>query len=359
MSHRISLCTIIAACLLLAGGDTAGWAQEVKADEHEVKPLQVLTRDNLILGAEVGIGIAVSLNPETKVVKEAFDVSKIVLDQSVKSVEFRDSVLSSHLLVVNAEIERLRSIDVHSPEAQAILANLRREHFSTDSTGMFLAKSVFSLRMVYGVASQYATKKLSGKIAENFARKIPLGNKVEYMWIGKKGLIRANTNIPWSHLKELGENSRLLTNAFRTVVLKKIGERIGRYAVESMLDKAVEDILRGHPSIPEAVYTLRVDAMVRPELLAPIAAAQPAMVPAAVAMPPVILAQPDPVIRAASVQQQVVAAQHHESSSTARSGGGSNYDPPVERHPTHNLPSSINIGGSFTGGSGSTLFTRF
>lgn len=351
---------IVAGCLVFPGANTGGWSQEIRDDRDEVKPLQILTSEKFITAAQIGIGVAVALNPETKAVKEAFDISKIVAEQSVKAAEFRNSVVESHLLVVSAEAKRLENLDLHSPEAQAILADLRRGHFSQDSTAMFLAKSVFSLRMAYGVASQYATKKLSGKLGEKIARQIPIGNRVELIWIGKKSFVRTYTDIPWKHLKELGENSRVLTDAFRTVVLKKIGERIGRYAVESTLDKAVEDILRDHPSIPEASYTLRVDAMVRPELLAPIAQAQPAMAPAAVAVPAVILAQPDPVIRAASVQQQVVAAQHYEGSSNrSGSSGRSNYEP-VERHPTHNIPTSISLpGGSFTGGSGSTLFTRF
>jgi hypothetical protein len=365
MSPRRFFSTIIfAGCLLSPMSNTQAPAQEVNAADEPVKPLQFLTNDKFLTAAQVGIGIAVDLNPETKAIKEAADFTKIVMDQSVQAADFRNSVVESHLLVVKEEAETLRDIrqregNLNSPEAQAILRDLKAGHFSQDGAATFLLKSVFSLRMAYGVASEYATKKLTGKIAGKLAGQLPTGDRVELMWISKRSYVRTHFDIPWRHLKELGENSKLLTNAFQKVILKKIGERIGRYSVESTLDKTVEDILRDHPSIPEAAYVLRLDAMVQPQLLAPIAA-QPAMVAAPMAMPAVIRTQPDPVIRAASVQQQVIAAQPYGGgSSGSGSGRGSNYDPPVERHPTHNLPSNINIGGSWTGGSGGTLFTRF
>lgn len=361
----VSQAVILAGCLLFPIANTPAPAQEITPDDQVVKPLQILTNEKFITAAQVGIGIAVELNPEIKAIKEAADFTKIVAEQSVKAADFRNSVVESHLLVVKEEAETLKDIrqregNLNSPQAQAILADLKAGHFSQDSTSMFLAKSVFSLRMAYGVASEYATKKLTGKLAEKVAGQFSAGGRVELMWIGKRSFVRTHYDIPWRNLKELGANSKLLTNAFQKVILKKIGERIGRYAVESTLDHAVEDILRDHPSIPEAAYVLRLDATVQPQLLAPIAQAQPVMAQAPMAMPAIIRAQPDPVIRAANVQRQVIAAQHYESASSGSgSGRNSNYDPPVERHPTHNLPSSINIGGSFTGGSGSSLFTRF
>ena len=364
-SRRVFQTIIFAGWLFLPVANPQAPAQEITPDDHVVKPLQILTSDKFITAAQVGIGIAVELNPELKTIKEAADFTKIVAEQSVKAADFRNSVVESHLLVVKEEAETLKDIrqregNFDSPEAQAILADLRAGHFSQDSTTMFLAKSVFSLRMAYGVASEYATKKLTGKLAEKIAGQLPTGDRVELMWIGKRSFVRTHYDIPWKHLKELGANSKLLTNAFQTVILKKIGERIGRYAVESTLDQAVEDILRGHPSIPEAAYVLRLDAMIQPQLLAPIAQAQPVMAQAPMAMPAVIRAQPDLVIRAASVQHQVIAAQSYGGGSGGSgSSRSSNYDPPVERHPTHNLPSNINIGGSWTGGAGGTLFTRF
>jgi hypothetical protein len=360
--RRILSAIIFAAWLFFPMANTQAPAQEVKAEDEPVKPLQILTNEKFLTAAQIGIGIAVDLNPETKAIKEAADFTRIVADESVKAADFRNSVVESHLLVVKEEAETLKDIrrregNLNSPEAQAILQDLKAGHFSKDDTGMFLLKSVFSLRMAYGVASEYATKKLTKNIAEKIAGQLPTGDRVELMWIGKRSFVRTHLDIPWKHLKELGENSKLLTNAFQKVILKKIGERIGRYAVESTLDKTVEDILRDHPSIPEAAYILRLDAMVQPQLFTAIAA-QPAMAPVPMAMPAVIRAQPDPVIRAASVQQQVIAAQPYGGGGSG-SGRGSNYDPPIERHPTHNLPTNISIGGSWTGGAGGTLFSRF
>jgi hypothetical protein len=262
-------------------------------------------------------------------------------------------------LVVSAEAKKLEEIrqregNLNSLEAQAILGDLKRGHFSQESTGMFLAKSVLSGRMAYGVTSHYYMDKwMKVFFGETLAKRLPAGNRVELMWIGKGSLVRIHTNIPWRYLLALGESSRKFTDSLKKVLLKKIGKQLGHFVVENTLDKVVEDILRDHPSIPEATTVLRLNMFNDPRLMAPMVQAA---TPVPIAIPPEIRVQRDPVVSAASVQHQVIEEQHYRASS---GGSESAQSKPVE-HPTHSIPSSINIGGgSFTGGAGSSLFTRF
>jgi hypothetical protein len=287
----------------------------------------------------------------------------IVLDESVKATDFRNSVVNSHLLLVNQEARRLSDIkkrdgNLESDEAQAILRDLRHGHFTEDSTGIFLAKSVFSGRMAYGVASQTANYFAMRQVGQYAAKLIPTGDRVERMWIGKRSFVRLNTDIQWKHLTVLGRQSKLLTDALQKVLLVRIGRAIGRYGVESFLDQKAEEILRDHPSMPEAATYLRVDMMVQPQL----AEAIPVMPSASLVMPPVVRVQQDPVVRAASVQQQIIEEQHYQVSagSSRRAPKNSRQNPPEEHHPTHSIPNSISLpGGSWTGGSGSSLFSRY
>ena len=346
-------------------------AQGIREDDQQVAPRQFLSRETFLTGAQIGIDVAVALNPETAAVKKAADVTKIVLDEGIKATEFRNSVVESHLLVVNAEAKKLETIkdrdgNLNSPEAQAILGDLRRGHFASGGTGMFLAKSVFSARMAYGVTSHYAKDEfMKAFFGETIAKRLPFGNRAEALWIGKQSFVRTYTNIPWRYLKVLGENSRKLTDALKVVLLKKIGKQLGQYTLENTLDKAVEDILRDHPSIPEATSYYRLSAMMDPRLLMPMAqpalAAMPvplAAMPAPLVAPQLILTQRDPVVNAATVQHQVMAEQHYHVSTGSSESHHS--DPPERNeHPTHNVPTSIHIGGSFTGGVGGTLYTRF
>jgi hypothetical protein len=168
----------------------------------------------------------------------------------------------------------------------------------------------------------------------------------------------------------LGENSRKLVDALKEVLLKKLGKAIGQYAVESTLDQVVEDLLRDHPSIPEAATALRLNIMTNPMVLLPAPAPMPAQVPQAIPaapavraiipiLPPVTLVQRDPFVSAASVQQQVIQYEVDRGPSTSANVEPSQREP-VD-HPTHSssLPSSISISGSFTGASGSSLYTRY
>jgi hypothetical protein len=351
---------------------TSARAFDLQDAENQVRPLQVLTRPSV----QIGIGVAVALNPSTAGLKKAVDVTKLLLDESIAATEFRNSVVQEHLIVVSKETEKLEEIkqrdgNLKSDEARAIIDDLKRGHFANESTEMFLAKSVFSARMVYGVASRYYTDKfIEHLFGESIAKRLPLGNRAETFWLRKTGVVRTYTNIPWNHLTVLGRNSRLLTDSLKVVLLKKIGKAIGSYTLQNSLDRIVEDILRDHPSIPEAAVSLRLNLMTQPqllrqpELLMPMPALRP-VAPALVPAPPTafrappIMIQRDPVVSAAAVQQQVI---HYQ----IEYGGSQSVrvEPevrePVE-HPTHSssLPSSISIGGSFTGGSGSTLFTRY
>ena len=325
------------------------------SEDQEVTPLQVLTSDSFVTAAQIGVGVSVELNPELKVAKECGDFAEIVMEQSVVATDFRNDVVQSHLLLVSAEAKKLGEIrardgNLDSDEAKAILADLRQGHFAQDSPAMFLAKSVFSGRMAYGVASQYAIGRATDKRAAGLSTGLLTGDRVELLWVGKKSFVRTYTNIPWKYLKVLGKNSKQFTNALQRVLLQEIGKRIGRIAVENTLDKVVGEILNRHPSIPEAAYSLRLDMMVEPHALLPMAqAAQPALI----AVPREIRVQRDPVVSAASVQQQVFQEQHYE---VASSGGNeSAHAEPMESHPTH-----VSISGSsFTGGSGSSLFSRY
>jgi len=330
---------------------------------EQVTPRKILTRDNLITAAQIGIGVAVDLNPSMRSIKTAFDMTGIVLDESVKAVDFRNNVIKSHLLLVSQEAKELIAIkerdgNLESDKAQAILQDLRRGYFAQDSTGMFLAKSVFSGRMAYGVVSQTANYFAMGWVGENTAKLIPTGDRVERMWIGKRSFVRLNTDIQWKHLTVLGRQSKLLTDALQKVLLVRIGRAIGRYGVESFLDQKAEEILRDHPSMPEAATYLRVDMMVQPQL----AQAIPAVPEVPLMLPPVVRVQQDPVVRAANVQQQIIEQQHYQVSdgSSHSVSGNSRQSPPEEHHPTHSIPSSISLpGGSWTGGSGSSLFSRY
>jgi hypothetical protein len=331
-------------------------------DDRQVRPLKVLNEDRLLAAAQIGMGIVVTLNPEFAAIKKAADFTALVAGESVKAADFRNSVVNSHLLVVSAEAKRLEDIrkrdgNLKGEEAQAILADLRRGHFSDDSTASFLVKSVFSGRMVYGVASQYAVGEITGKIGEKIAKSSRIGNEVELLWVRKGSLMR-RTGIQWSYLKAAGEQSRRLTNAFEEVVLKRIGRRIGRYTVESTLDKFADEVLREHPSIPEAATYLRLNVMIQPrEAVAMAQAARPAEMQ--IALPVQLEVQQDPVASAASVQRQIIDQQQYQVSSGEEP---SSHVERVDDHPTHssNIPTSINISGaSFTGASGSTLFSRF
>jgi hypothetical protein len=356
-------------CLGVLGvvvGGVAARAQDITQDSAQVRPLRILSRDHLLTAAQIGVGVAVALNPELEGVHKLADFTALTLDEAVKATAFRNSIVESHLLVVSAEatkLEDLRTRDgnLDSPEAQAILDDLRRGHFATDGTGMFLARSVVSGRMAYGVASHYYLNKwMKAFFGGTLGRRLPLGNRVERVWLARNGLVRTYTNIPWRYLTTLAESSRLLTDAIKKVLLQKIGKALGQYAVQSTLDQEVERILADHPSIPEAAVYLRLDAMNDPRLLMPMA--QPAMPVAAVAaavpiaVPRAIAVQADPVVSAASVQHQVLSEPQYR---VDTGGSESAHVEPVE-HPTHrDLPTSISIGGSFTGGSGSTLFSRF
>ena len=65
-----------------------------------------------------------------------------------------------------AKLEDIHARDgnLNSPEAQAILGDLRSAPRSETSTTMFLAKSVFSAKMAYGVASHYVVDAATDKV---------------------------------------------------------------------------------------------------------------------------------------------------------------------------------------------------
>lgn len=355
----------VAALTLIPVADSAA-GSEIRDAAQQVQPLQILTSESFTSKAQIGIGIAVALNPEIATiatVKKMADMTELVMDEAVKATDFRNEVVQSHLLVISAEAAKLEDIherdgNLNSPEAQAILGDLKSAPRSETSAIMFLAKSVFSGRMAYGVASHYIVDAASDKVGEYIGKSLPTGDRVEALWIGRNGFVRTHVDIRWKYLKALGEDSKQLTNALQKVLLQEIGKKIGRYTVESTLDREVDQILRDHPSIPEATVVLRLDLMTEPRLMLPMAQAA---LPAPVAVPAAIMVQADPVVSAASVQQQVIEEQHYSGSSN--SGGASHSSSTSSRseaveHPTH-MPSSISVGGSFTGGSGSTLYSRF
>lgn len=345
-------------------------AFDLQDAEEMVRPLQILNHP----GVQIGIGVAVELNPSTKTLKKAVDLTKLLLDESIAATDFRNSNVQEHLILVSKETEKLEEIkrrdgNLKSDEARAIIDDLKRGHFANESTGMFLAKSIFSKRMAYGVASHYYMDKFMKHLfGETIAKRLLLGNRAETFWLRKTGVVRTYTNIPWKHLTVLGKNSRLLTDSLKKVLLEKIGKYIGSSVLHSTLDKMVEDILRDHPSIPQAAVSLRLSLMTQPQLLRQVDLSMPALrpvpQPSAPAAPTAFRALPikiqrDPVVSAAAVQQQVIQYQiEYGGSQSAR------VEPEVREpvpHPTHSssLPRSIKVGGSFTGASGSSLYTRY
>ena len=128
--------------------NTQAPAQEVKAEDEPVKPLQILTNGKFLTAAQVGIGIAIDLNPETKAIKEASDFTRSSQTSPSSRQTFANSVVESHLLVVKEEAETLKDIrqregNLNSPDAQAILQDLKAGHFSQDGTATFLLSLYF------------------------------------------------------------------------------------------------------------------------------------------------------------------------------------------------------------------------
>lgn len=223
---------------------------EIRDADQQVQPLKILTSESFTSKAQIGIGIAVALNPEMATVKEMADMTELVMDEAVKATDFRNEVVQSHLLVISEEATKLKDIhtrdgNLNSPEAQAILDDLKSAPRSETSATMFLANSVFSGRMVYGVASHYIVDAATDKIGKYVGKSLPTGDRVEALWISRNGFVRTHVDIRWKYLKALGEDSKQLTNALQKVLLQEIGKKIGRYTVESTLDREVDEILTG------------------------------------------------------------------------------------------------------------------
>ncbi|MGI9079143.1 MAG: hypothetical protein ACR2G6_17705 [Gemmatimonadaceae bacterium] len=353
--------------------------QEVAMAAEQIEPRLVLTPQNLMAGAQVGLGLVLELHPLTggaKRVGKVLDVAKVTIEEMPDAVDFRTRAVESRLLLVGEEAERLEAIrerDGHlqSDEAGVILGGLREGHFTIGDEYSFLAKSVASKRLVYRVASHYYTDKWMKKISRRVALSWPApGNRVHKMWAGKNSYVRRYSSMSWNSLQQLAQASQRFTNAVQVYLAKQIGKRLAKNYVRAALDREVDAIMEENPSISSAATVLRVNMATEPFRAIPIAqvalAPQP-LSPAVQAMQPVMIApiapiavHRDPVVSAASVNGQVLSAY--------RAPLDDNNPAPVE-HPSRasssepirsssSAPRMPNIGGSFTGASGSSLTTR-
>jgi hypothetical protein len=339
--------SFVSVVALLAVFSTAR-AQEVIEQIVDAQPMAVLSKKNFLVAAQVGISVAADYNPEVKPFKVAADIAVIALDETLKSAEARNAALATHLVMLNDDISRLQELkkrdgNLRSPEAQAILDNFRRNPFPSDSEGMFLAKSVFSLRVVVGTAGHYGIRKgFELFLGKRLAKRMHVGEKAERIWISKNSPVRLYTNIEWKYLKQLGTGTRILGDKLMKAIIVREAKELGKATFGEVLDHAVDTILAEHPSHKSAVYTLRSDLFNNPALLvqpAPAAVIVPAPVPAIVPMPAVVMVPNDPVIRPAYVQHQAI------EQNAGRSHDG---NPPSDGHrSSHQLPTSISGGGSF------------
>jgi hypothetical protein len=336
-------------------------AQEISEQNQTSQPLKFLSNEKFISAAQVGIDVAVDFNPEFKTLKTAADVTAVALDESVKSADARNAIVATHLVAINEDISRLQEIkerdgNLQSPEAQAILNNIRNDPFSADSQGMFLAKSVFSMRVVVMTAGHYKLSKwIESYFGEPLSKRLHIGEEAERIWISKSSPVRLYTDIRWKYLTRLGTGTRILGDKLMKAILNREGEELGKATFGQVLDGEVDRILKVNPSRRAAVYAVRLDIFNNPSLLVPaapaVAVAEPAPAVAIVAVPQVVVVPDDPVIRPAYVQHQVIMQQ-----STHGGRNASDDEPP----PSRNLPRSItqkDVG--FDGASGGSFFGRF
>src|SRR5438067_1406418 len=85
---------IMTFCVLMVGliSGTAVRGQEIREDEHQVQPLQFLTSESFLKKAQIGIGVAVALNPELEGIKKFSGLTELSLDEGIKATDFHVSV---------------------------------------------------------------------------------------------------------------------------------------------------------------------------------------------------------------------------------------------------------------------------
>jgi hypothetical protein len=269
-----------------------------------------LSKEQLLTAAQIGIAVAVDYNPEVKPVKVAADITSIALDESIKSAEARNAVIATHLLMINSDAARLQELkkrdgNLDSPEAQAILDQFRENPFPADSTGMFLAKSVFSARVVIGTAGHFGMDQaMKWFFGSKLSKRLHIGEKTERIWLSKKSPVRLYTSIKWKYLKRLAYNTQVLSDRLMKAIVDHQATELGKTMFGMVLDQEVDKVLAEHPSRRSAVYALRSDLFNDPTLLA-----VPAPAPAVAAIlpaPAVIRVPNDPVMRPAHVQHEFI-----------------------------------------------------
>lgn len=322
---------------------------------YQPTPLWTITKDQEEL-LMAGVYIAADYNPYTKGAKTAIKLGRFALDVANESVDVRNRVVESDLILIDNKASRLKEIAEseggisNNLEAEQLYNELKERSKEVDGSGSFFLKAISS-NSLYSVLKQggyLLLKEFIGKRITKLLGENRVSGKV-FFKLNQIGLGRKSFNVSrtkWQQLKKLGDlaediSKKMIVSLNKYIIIKGLKKFEKENKFSMFLDSLYTKIMGHHPPTYSVTSSdMRVMASVAPQVVLTIFAEIPARY-LTVAMPVQVAAYHDPVCNTTSVQNHIIASQHSEQNSNydVRKGNSTPVNYPISSSHEMSMPS--------------------